>query len=160
MDKEANAIIPAKIGVEHGVPASAKTAPIKIGYKTMFLPELCGISFISTGKLKSSNPMMFKPITISKDANNKIKYVGAKETKTLPVTAQRTPIVAKTREDPKTKNTICNNVLSGVPSEYPPTYPIIIGSIAKEHGDTDAKSPPKKDTASIIKLKCPEWDKL
>jgi len=39
-DIDAKAIIPAKIGVEHGVPASAKTAPIRIGYKTTFFPEL------------------------------------------------------------------------------------------------------------------------
>lgn len=75
--------------------------------------------------------------------------------KTLPVTAQITPIVAKTSEDPKTKNNICNNVLAGVPCEYPPTYPMIIGNIASEHGDTEAKRPPRNDTASIIKPKCP-----
>lgn len=40
VDIEAKAIMPAKIGVEQGVPASAKTAPIKIGYKIIFLPVL------------------------------------------------------------------------------------------------------------------------
>lgn len=30
-ERDAKAIIPAKIGVEHGVPASAKTAPKSIG---------------------------------------------------------------------------------------------------------------------------------
>lgn len=121
VDMEAKAIIPANIGVEQGVPASAKTAPIKIGYKTTFFPELCGICLMITGRLKSSTPSILSPITINSDASNKIKYIGANEIKTFPVTAQITPIVAKTSDDPKTKNNICKNVFAGLPSEYPPT---------------------------------------
>ena len=109
-----------------------------------------------TGILKSSRPTIFSPMTINKEANNNIKYEGANETKTLPVTAQITPIVANTRDEPKTKNSICIKIFTGLLSEYPPTYPIIIGNIAKEQGDTDANSPPRKDIPSKIRLKCPE----
>lgn len=73
VDIDAKAIIPANIGVEQGVPANANTAPIKIGYKIMFLPVLCGISLINTGILKSRSPTTFNPMTSNNDANNKIK---------------------------------------------------------------------------------------
>ena len=46
---EANPIIPANIGVEHGVDASANTAPIIIGYKIKSLLLFWGICFIKTG---------------------------------------------------------------------------------------------------------------
>ena len=72
-DIDAKAIIPAKIGVEQGVPAIANTAPIKIGYKTTFLPVLCGICFIRTGILKSKIPSTFNPITSNNDASNNMK---------------------------------------------------------------------------------------
>ena len=39
-DNDANVIMPAKIGVEQGVPAIAKIAPNNIGYKNVCLPEL------------------------------------------------------------------------------------------------------------------------
>ena len=38
LDTEAKLIIPARIGVEQGVPASAKVAPKSIGYKNILLP--------------------------------------------------------------------------------------------------------------------------
>ena len=40
-------------------------------------------------------------------------------------------------------------VLTGVSLEQPPTYPIISGSIASEHGETDAIMPPKSVVAYI-----------
>lgn len=116
-ESDAKAIIPAKIGVEQGVPAIANTAPIKIGYNTMFFPVPCGICLIKTGMLKSSAPSMFKPITISNEPSKRIKYIGANVTKTFPVTAQITPIVAKTSEEPNTKNNICRNVFAGLTCE-------------------------------------------
>ena len=48
-DSDANPIIPAKIGVEQGVPASAKTAPKTIGYKIVFVPLFCGICLKNFG---------------------------------------------------------------------------------------------------------------
>lgn len=156
VDIDANAIIPARIGVEQGVPAIANTAPIKIGNSTIFFPVLCGICLIITGILKSNTPTTFSPITNNNDASSKIKYTGAKETKTFPVTAQIMPSVANTIDEPNTKNSICKNILAGFSLEYPPTYPTIIGSIANEHGDIEAKRPPRNETASIISPKCPE----
>lgn len=141
---DANAIIPAKIGVEHGVPAIAKIAPIKSGYKTIFWPLDVGICFTNTGILKSKIPRIFSPIIISNDAIINRKYAGAKDTKTFPVTAQIIPIVAKTSDIPTTKKNIWRQILDGFSLEYPPTYPIIIGSIDKEHGEIDANNPPPK----------------
>ena len=43
----------------------------------------------------------------------------------------------------------CANVLKGVSLEYPPTYPIIKGSIANEHGEIEASTPPANDAADI-----------
>lgn len=103
-----------------------------------------------TGILSSKIPITFRPITINSDAKNNIKYAGATETKTLPVIAQIIPIIAKTMEEPNTKNSICISVLIGVFFEYPPTYPIIIGNIASEQGDIDATKPPKNDTRRSI----------
>lgn len=65
-------------------------------------------------------------------------------------------MVANTSDEPNTKNSICMKIFIGFSLEYPPIYPTIIGSMAREHGETEAKRPPKKDTASRIRLKCPE----
>ena len=46
---DANAIILANIGVEHGVPISAKAPPSKIGYKNSLLKLFFGISLITVG---------------------------------------------------------------------------------------------------------------
>ena len=50
----ANAIIPAKIGVEHGVPARAKAIPRSTGYKNNELVEFEGIAFMITGMSNSN----------------------------------------------------------------------------------------------------------
>ena len=78
------------------------------------------------------------------------KYPPAKDINTLPVNAQNIPIVVKTIEVPNTKNSIWINVFNGLSLEYPPTYPIIMGSIAREQGDTDAIRPPKNDNPKSI----------
>ena len=66
-DTEANAIIPAKIGVEQGVPASANTIPIKNGYKNEYPPLFFGIDFTITGNSKSRISSNFNPIMIKKE---------------------------------------------------------------------------------------------
>lgn len=73
LESTAKLIMPAKIGVEHGVVASAKSAPIKSGYKNRLLPFDFGIFFTITGIGSSSTPSKFKPITKIKDEINKTK---------------------------------------------------------------------------------------
>ena len=69
----ANAIIPAKIGVEHGVPASAKVIPKSMGYKKIEFVVFVGIDFIIVGVSKSNIPRSFNPMTRSNDAINNVK---------------------------------------------------------------------------------------
>lgn len=140
----ANAIIPAKIGVEQGVPIKANTAPKKIGYKIRLFVLFCGISLIKTGNSKSRKPTSFKPIIIKTDAT--ISAKNGDVTKTLPVIAQIMPIPEKTIAVPSTKNNICISVVEVFSFEYPPTYPIIKGNIEREQGETDAIKPPTKET--------------
>ncbi len=66
-DRVAKLIIPAKIGVEQGVVARAKRAPIKSGYKNKLCPFDFGIFFTITGIGNSSTPVRFSPITRIKD---------------------------------------------------------------------------------------------
>ena len=148
-----NAIMPAKIGVEQGVPARAKSIPIKIGYKNNELLLFIGKVFTKVGNSKSKTPNSFNPITISKDAMINVKYIPNIGAKTLPVKAHITPIIVNTIAVPRIKEDSWINVRFGVFLEYPPTYPIINGSIAKEHGEIDATTPPKKDIKSIATLK-------
>ena len=67
-ETDAKAIIPAKIGVEQGVPASAKTIPIINGYKKANFPVFLGKAFMKTGNSKLRTSINFKPITIKNDA--------------------------------------------------------------------------------------------
>ena len=69
----ANAIIPAKIGVEHGVPARAKVIPNIVGYINREFVVFVGIAFIITGMSKSSISAIFNPITSNRDAIIKVK---------------------------------------------------------------------------------------
>ena len=150
---DAKAIIPANIGVEHGVPASAKTIPKSIGYIIKPLSFDVGICLINTGKLKSKTPITFNHIMINKEAIINKKYVGATDTNARPVKAHIIPITENTIDVPKTKNNICISVFVGLSFEYPPTYPMIIGSIDREHGDIDAITPPANDNNNAKKLK-------
>ena len=113
----ANAIIPAKIGVEQGVPAKAKVIPNNRGYKNTEFVEFVGIDFIIVGVSKSRISSSFRPKTKSKDAINKVKYAPKAEAKTLPVTAQKTPIIVNTIAVPKIKQHNCKSVLNGVSFE-------------------------------------------
>ena len=146
----ANAIIPAKIGVEHGVPARANVIPSNTGYKNMEFVLFVGIALMIVGVSKSRNPNNFRPITSKSEPIKTVKYPPIAEAKTLPVRAQAIPIIVKTIAVPNIKQHNCKNVRNGVSFEYPPTYPIISGSIASEQGEIDAKTPPANDTASII----------
>mgnify|MGYP006971539971 CR=1 FL=1 len=105
-ESDANAIIPAKIGVEQGLPASAKIPPNKIGYKKVFVFSLCGISLTITGSSKSRTPNSFNPITKMIALKNIPKYPPAKEIKTFPVIAHAIPIIENTTAMPITKNNI------------------------------------------------------
>ncbi len=141
----AKAIIPARIGVEQGVPASAKTIPKSMGYKKTEWLVFCGIAFINVGVSNSNISRSFKPITKSNDAIISVKYPPNDDENTLPVNAQAIPISVNTIAVPKMKQHNCKNVLNGVSLEYPPTYPIINGNIAREQGDIEAIIPPTKD---------------
>ena len=66
-----------------------------------------------TGSSKSRKPTSFNPIIITIAAINKPKYPPAKDTKTLPVTAQTIPITENTIAVPSTKNINCSNVRAG-----------------------------------------------
>lgn len=145
----ANAIIPAKIGVEQGVPARAKAIPRSTGYKKSEFVEFVGIDLIITGISKYNIPVSLSPITRSKDAIINVKYPPRVDANTLPVTAHIIPIIENTIAVPKMKKHSCANVLKGVSLEYPPTYPIIKGSIANEHGEIEASTPPANDAANI-----------
>lgn len=150
----ANAIIPARIGVEHGVPASAKTIPNNTGYKNSEFVEFTGMVLIIIGKSKSKIPVIFKPITINNDAIISVKYPPKADAKTLPVTAQIIPITENTIAVPNIKKQSWMNVLRGVSLEYPPTYPIISGSIASEQGEIEAIKPPANDAKNISIQTC------
>ena len=145
----ANAIIPAKIGVEQGVPASAKTIPKSIGYKNREFVEFTGMALMTTGISKSNSPVILSPITINKDAIISVKYPPKADAKTLPVTAQSIPIIEKIIAVPNIKKHNWIKVLKGVSLEYPPTYPIISGNIASEQGEIDAITPPAKEAKNI-----------
>ena len=69
----ANAIIPAKIGVEQGVPASAKVMPKIVGYINKEFVEFVGIAFIITGMSKSNIPLILSPITNNSEAIISVK---------------------------------------------------------------------------------------
>ena len=113
----ANVIMPAKIGVEQGVPASANVIPSNIGYKNMEFVVFVGIDFIIVGISMSRISNSFRPKTRSKDAINKVKYAPKADAKTLPVTAQKTPITVNTIAVPKIKQHNCKSVLNGVSFE-------------------------------------------
>ena len=155
----AKTIMPANIGVEHGVPASAYAIPSSNGYKTSELVLFCGIDFIITGISKSKIPMILSPITIKRDAIIRVKYPPKTDAKTLPVMAQSTPITVKTTEVPRIKQLSCTKVRNGVSLEHPPTYPIISGSIASEQGEIDAIIPPANAVTNIkSNVKNPVFD--
>lgn len=65
--------MPAKIGVEQGVPASAKVIPKSIGYKNIEFVEFVGMAFIIVGVSNSKTPNNFNPITIKREAINNVK---------------------------------------------------------------------------------------
>ena len=117
----ANVIMPAKIGVEQGVPASANVIPSNIGYKNMEFVVFVGIDFIIVGVSKSKISSNFNPITNNNDAINSVKYPPNFEANTLPVIAHNTPMVVNTIAVPKIKQLSCIKVMSGVSLEYPPT---------------------------------------
>lgn len=145
----AKVIMPANIGVEHGVPARANATPNKIGYTNSELVLFVGIALIITGISKSNKFVNFNPITKSNEAITRVKYAPKAEAKTLPVTAQIIPIIVKTIAVPKIKKQSWTNVLNGVSLEYPPTYPTISGNIASEQGEIEARIPPKNDAKNI-----------
>ena len=145
----ANTIIPASIGVEQGVPANANAIPNNTGYTNNELVLFCGMDLIIMGISKSRIPVILKPITSKSDAIISVKYPPKTEAKTLPVIAQIIPIIVNTTAVPKMKLLSWINVLNGVSFEQPPTYPIIKGSMAREQGDIDAITPPKKEDKNI-----------
>ena len=69
-DKEAVAMIPARMGVEQGVVARAKTAPSSIGYVYVLCFVFCGKLFTSTGKFMSITPTRFSPKMKISEAKN------------------------------------------------------------------------------------------
>ena len=91
------------IGVEQGVPASAKTIPKSIGYKNSEFVEFTGIALITTGISKSNSPVLLSPITIKSDAIISVQYPPNAEANTLPVTAQIIPIIENTIAVPNIK---------------------------------------------------------
>ena len=113
--------MPAKIGVEQGVPASAKSIPINNGYKKTEFVLLEGIDLINVGIPKSKTSKSLSPITIKSEATSEVKYAPNADAKTLPVMAHTTPMTVNTIAVPKIKEESCNNVLNGVSLEYPPT---------------------------------------
>lgn len=117
----ATAIMLAKIGDEQGLDASAKNVPIKKGNKNK-LPDLFwGIFFTIAGNCISIIPRRFNPIIIMTDANNRIKIGDAKLVNALPVIAHITPIMLKTRDNPRENDSICINNFLLSSFEYPPT---------------------------------------
>lgn len=99
----AKAMIPARIGVEHGVPARAKVMPRRVGYIINDELLLDGIDFTITGISKSSISKSFNPITSNNEAIMRVKYPPRAEAKTLPVIAQIIPITLNTMAVPNIK---------------------------------------------------------
>lgn len=91
LDTEANPIIPARIGVEHGEPANANTIPNIMGYKYRELFLLAGILLINDGIVISNNPNMLRPITMSSDAIITTKYPPINDKNIFPLMAQMIP---------------------------------------------------------------------
>ena len=100
----AKLIIPARIGVEQGVPPIAKSAPSSIGYKYFELFEFEGILEISVGRFISKSPKRCRPIAKRSEAIKIRKYPPAIEINTLPVTAQSIPIMLNTIAEPMTND--------------------------------------------------------
>ena len=98
----AKLIIPARIGVEQGVPPIAKIAPKSIGYKYFELFEFDGILEIRVGRFISSIPKRCRPIANRSEDTKIKKYPPAIEIKTLPVIAQSIPIMLNTIAEPMT----------------------------------------------------------
>ena len=109
--------MPARIGVEQGVPASAKVIPNNIGYKNIEFVEFVGIDLIIVGVSISKMSRSLSPITRSKDAIIIVKYPPIADSKTIHVKAQKTPIIVNTIAVPKIKQHNCKNVLKGVSFE-------------------------------------------
>lgn len=151
----AKLIIPARIGVEQGVPPMANIAPKIIGYKYFELLELDGILNISVGIFKSKIPNKCRPITSNNEAINNTKYPPVIEINTLPVTAQSTPMILNTIAEPNINDVSCSSVVLLLFLLNPPIYPITFGNIANEHGERDAIKPPKKDKPNSIKRNPP-----
>ena len=107
----AKAIIPARIGVEQGVPARAKVIPKSTGYKNIEFVELVGIALIIVGVSKSRIPRSLSPITSNNDAIKIVKYPPIEEAKTLPVRAQAIPIIVNNIAVTNIKKNRCSNVL-------------------------------------------------
>ena len=107
------------------------------------------MALMITGMSNSNSPIILSPITRRSDAIINVKYPPRAEANTRPVIAQITPIMEKTIAVPNIKKQSCTKVLNGLSFEYPPTYPIISGSIASEQGDIEAINPPAKDAANI-----------
>lgn len=109
----ANAIIPAKIGVEHGVPPRAKVIPKSTGYKNIELFLFCGIAFIIVGISKSKSPKSFNPRIRRIEDIISVKYPPKTDAKTLPVIAQIIPIMENTIEVPRIKQHSCIKIFAG-----------------------------------------------
>ncbi len=150
LDIVASAIMLASIGEEQGLDASAKKVPIRNGNINILPVLFCGIFFIIVGNCISINPTRFKPIIIIVDANNIIIIGDAIDVNALPVIEHRTPIMLNTSDNPSENEIIWINSFLLDSFEYPPTYPIIIGSIPKLQGDKEDKIPAKKAIISII----------
>lgn len=108
--KEAKPIIPANIGVEHGVEANAKTMPIIIGYKTKSLLLFCGICLMNTGIWISNIPKRLSPIRKIIPLTISPKTAEYLFIRIFPPIAQIKPSVVNTNAIPSIKNVICISV--------------------------------------------------
>lgn len=70
---------------------------------------------------------------------------------TRPVIAHKIPTNENTTAVPSTNKIICKRTFNGLSLEYPPMYPIIIGSMDRVQGVIEASTPPKKEIISSVK---------
>src|SRR4030067_468782 len=95
------------------------------------------------GRLHSKSPIKFSPMTTA--IHPTIKYHARLITPKSPPTREAiAPKIVKVIERPRMKVNEYRKAFRRSPSEYPPTYPITRGMVARTQGLEEERMPPRK----------------
>ena len=89
-----------------------------------------------------------RPKIIIREPNNSVKTGASKPPKTLPVTAQKTPIIPRTNDKPREKEKSLTNSLIPEVFSIPQIYAKSNGNAPIEHGEIEEIIPPRKDISN------------